>query len=99
MNPIKSKDDFKQCPIADKLLIICDLEPQQRCACDDICAVLCLPFGILIDCICMCPRYGIYICCNKCCNKQIEKPKIIITEPHVRKQFKKPRFIISEPAL
>ena len=80
MNP----NDFDECPISNKLMKICDLEAEERCACDDVCAVLCLPFGLIIDCICMCPRYGIYICCNKCCNKQIEKP---ITEPHGKKQL------------
>ena len=98
MNPIKSKDDFDECPISNILMKICDLEAEERCACDDVCAALCLPFGILIDFTCMCPRYGIYKC-KKCCNKQIQKPKIIMTEPHGKKQFKKPRFIITEPDL
>ena len=93
MNP----NDFEQCPISNILMKICDLEPQQRCACDDGCAVLCLPFGLIIDVICMCPRYGIYICkkCNnKYCNKQIQKP----TQPvKNEKQFQKPRFIVTEP--
>ena len=90
MNP----NDFEQCPIANILMRICDLEPQQRCPCDDGCAVLCLPFGLIIDVISMCPRYGIYIC--KKCNK---KPKMIITEATVKKQFKKPNFIVTEPSL
>ena len=62
MNPIKSKDDFDECPISNILMKICDLEAEERCACDDVCAALCLPFGILIDFTCMCPRYGIYKC-------------------------------------
>ena len=98
MNP----NDFEQCPIANILMKICDLEAEERCACDDVCAMLCLPLGLIIDVICMCPRYGIYKC--EKCNK---KPKMIITEPAFKKQlqvkkqiktqFKKPNFVISQP--
>lgn len=98
MNP----NDFEECPIANILMKICDLESEERCACDDACAALCIPLGLIIDVICMCPRYGIYKW--EKCNK---KPKMIITEANVKKQlqvkkqvktqFKKPNFVISQP--
>jgi hypothetical protein len=59
-------NSFEQCPLASILIEICEQHTKERYACDDVCAGLCLPLGLIIDILIMCPRYCIYKCC---CNE------------------------------
>ena len=67
---------FKEWPISDYLMHICETEHSN---CKDVCAASCLFCGIIVDCICICPRYISYKCCNCKCNKT----NVITIEPKI----------------